>query len=100
MFKMMIPPYKMFRKERTITGNDLFTKEDYLKMARMYCERIANQLEYLNKAVNDLYSYCGMTWTEANKISVRFHEIDSILTIYREDIAKLMKSNIDNSNTV
>ena len=100
MSKMIIPPYEMFKEERTINGNELFTREDYLRMARMSCERIMHQLEYLDKEVNDLYRYCGMTCREANEICTRFQEIDSVLTFYREDIAKLMKSDTDNSNTV
>ena len=100
MSKMIIPPYEMCREERTITGNGIYTREDSLRIGKMYCENMMHQLEYLDKAVNDMYRYCGMTWNEANEICTRFHEIDSILTFYREDIAKLMKSDTDNSNTV
>ena len=100
MSKMIIPPYEMFKEERTTIGNDPFVKEDYLRMGKMYCENMMHQLEYLDKAVNDMYRYCGMTWNEANEICTRFHEIDSILTFYREAIAKLMKSDTDSSNTV
>ena len=100
MSKMIIPPYEMLKEKRTITGNELFTIEDYLRMGKMHCENMMHQLEYLDKAVNDMYRYCGMTWNEANEICTRFHEINSILTFYREDIAKLMKSDTDSSNTV
>ena len=61
-------------------------------MGKMYYENMMHQLEYLDKAVNDMYRYCGMTWTEANTICTRLHEVSSVLTCYGEAIAKLMES--------
>ena len=85
-------PDEMLAEKRAIQGNEFLSKEDYLRMGKMYYGNLVHQLEYMDKAVNDMYRYCGMTWTEANKICTRLHEIGSVLTCYGEAIAKLMES--------
>ena len=92
MSKMIIPPDEMFAEKRAIHGNEFLSKEDYLRMGKMYYDNMMHQLEYLDKAVNDMYRYCGMTWTEANTICTRLHEVSSVLNCYGEAIAKMMES--------